>query len=88
MVYYVLVKVTINVPRLTKVIIDVIVRHYRVLESIVTDQSLFFTFKFWFLLCYFLGIKQKLSTVFHFQIDDQMKRHNSTIKLYRIVFVN
>ncbi len=37
MVYYVLVKVTINAPGLAEVIIDVVVRHHGVPESIVTD---------------------------------------------------
>ena len=37
MVYYEPVKLTIDVPGLAKVIIDVVVYHYGVLESIVTD---------------------------------------------------
>ncbi len=37
MVYYVPVKVTIDAPGLVEVIIDVVVRHYGVPESIVTD---------------------------------------------------
>ena len=37
MVYYVLVKIMIDAPYLAKVIIDVIVRRYGVLESIMMD---------------------------------------------------
>ncbi len=37
MVHYVPVKVTIDVPGLAEVIIDVVVRHHGVPESIVTD---------------------------------------------------
>ncbi len=37
MVYYKPVKVTIDTPGLAKVIIDVVVRHHGVPESIVTD---------------------------------------------------
>ncbi len=37
MVYYVPVKVTINTPGLAEVIIDVVVHHHGILESIVTD---------------------------------------------------
>ncbi len=59
-VHYVPVKVTIDAPDLVKVIINVVVRHHRVPESIVTDQSSPFTSKFWSLLYYFLGIKKKL----------------------------
>ncbi len=69
MVHYEPVKVTINAPGLAEVIIDVIVQHHGVLESIVTDQNLLFTSKFMSSLCYFLGIKKKLSTSFHPQID-------------------
>ncbi len=39
MVHYVPVKVTINTPGLAKVIIDVVVRHHGVPESIVTDRG-------------------------------------------------
>ena len=41
-VYYKLVKVIINVLGLAKVIINVIIYHYRVLKSIVIDQGLIF----------------------------------------------
>ena len=65
MVHYEPVKVTINAPGLAEVIIDMVVRHYGLPNSIVIDRGLLFTSKFWSSLCYFLGIKQKLSTIFH-----------------------
>ena len=58
MVHYELFKVTIDASGLTKVIIDVVICHHGVLESIVTDWGLLFTSKFWSLLCYFLDIKK------------------------------
>ena len=70
MVYYEPVKIIIDVPDLTKVIIDVVMHYYRVPKSIIMDQDLLFTSKFWSTLCYFLGIKKKLFTTFHPQIDD------------------
>ncbi len=88
MVHYELVKVTINAPGLTEVILDVVVRYHGLLELIVSDWGLVFTSKFWLSLCYFLGIKQRLSTAFHPQIDSQTKRQNSTIKDYLQAFVN
>ncbi len=87
-VHYVPVKVTINAPGQAKVIIDVVVHHHGVPELIVTDQGSLFTSKFWSLLCYFLGIKRKLSTAFHPQTDGQTERQNSTIKAYLRAFVN
>ena len=71
MVHYKLVKVTIDAPRLAKVIIDVVVWHHGLPDSIVTDKGSFFTSKFWSLLCYFLGVKWRLSIAFHPQTDGQ-----------------
>ncbi len=88
MVHYILVKVTINVPGLAEVMIDVIVHHHGVPESIVTDRGSLFTSKFWSLLCYFLGIKRKLSTAFHPQTDGQTERQNSMMEAYLRAFVN
>ena len=88
MVHYKPVKVTINALGLTEVIINVVVRHYGLSDSIVTDQGSLFTSKFWSLLCYFLGIKRRLSTAFYQQTDGQTKRQNSTIKAYFRAFVN
>ena len=87
-IYYKPVKVIINAPGLAKVIIDVVLRHHRLPDSIVTDQGLLFTSKFWLLLYYFLGIKQMLFTAFYSQTDGQTERQNSTIKAYLRVFVN
>ena len=65
MVHYEPVKITIDAPGLAEVIIDVVVRHHGLPNSIVTDRSSLFTSKFWSSLCYFLGIKRRLSTAFH-----------------------
>ncbi len=40
------------------------------------------------MLYYFLGIKRKLSTVFHSQTDGQTKRQNNTMEAYFRAFVN
>ena len=88
MVYYELVKITIDAPRLAKVILDVVVRHHELPDSIVTDKSLLFTSKFWSLLCYFFSIKRRLSIAFHPQTNGQTKRQNSTMEAYLKVFVN
>ncbi len=88
MVYYEPVIITIDAPALAKVIIDVVMRYYRVSESIVRDCGSLFTSKFRSLLCYFLGIKKKLSTTFHPQTDGQTERQNSTMEAYLRAFVN
>ena len=88
MVYYEPIKVNINAPGLAEVIIDVVVKHHDLPDSIVTDRGLLFTSKFWSSLCYFLGIKQRLSTIFYPQTDGQTERQNSTIEAYLRAFVN
>ena len=55
MVYYKPVKVTINAPGLAEVILDVVVWHHGLPDSIVSDRGSLFTSKFWSSLCYFLG---------------------------------
>ena len=88
MVHYELLKITIDASSLAKVIIDVVVRHHGLSDSIVTDKGSLFTSKFWSSLCYFFGIKRQLFTAFHPHIDGQTKRQNSTIEVYLQTFVN
>ena len=88
MVYYEPVKITIDTPGLAKVIIDVVVRHHGLFDSIVTDRGSLFISKFWSSLCYFFGIKRRLSPAFHLQTDGQTKMRNSTMEAYLRAFVN
>ncbi len=87
-VYYKPVKVTINTLSLMKVIFDVRVRHYNQSDLIESNCGAVFTLKFWSSACYFLGIKQRLSTIFHPQINGQIKKQKSTIKAYLRIFIN
>ena len=88
MVHYEPVKVIIDAPGLAEVIINVVVCHHGLPDSIVSDRKSVFTSKFWSSLCYFLGIKQKLSTAFHPQTDGQTERQNSTMEAYLRAFIN
>ena len=65
MVHYEPVKVTIDAPGLAEVILDVVVWHHSLPDSIVSDRDSLFTSKFWSSLCYFFGIKRRLSTAFY-----------------------
>ena len=71
MVHYELVKITINVPRLAEIIINVVVGHHGLFDSLLTNKNSLFTLKFWSLLCYFFSIKCKLSTAFYPQTEGQ-----------------
>ena len=88
MVHYKPVKITLDALGLAEVIIDVVVRHHGLPDLIVTDRGSLFTSKFWSSLCYFLGIKRRLSTAFHLQTDGQTERQNSTMEAYLQAFVN
>lgn len=58
MIYYKLVKTIINLAGLAKVIINIVVRHYNYLDSIISNKAFFlFTPKFYSLLYYFFNIK-------------------------------
>ena len=88
MVQYKPVKITLNAFGLAEVIIDVVIRHHRLPDSIVTNWGSLFTLKFWSSLCYFFGIKCRLSTAFHPQTNSQTEQQNTTIKAYLRAFVN
>ena len=88
MVHYKPVKVTINAPRLAKVIINIVIQYHGLLDSIISDQGAIFISKFWSLLCHFLGIKQRLSTKFHSWTDKQMEWQNSIMEAYLYTFMN
>ena len=74
MVYYEQVKVTINAPGLAKIIINIVMRHHDLPNSIVTNQGLFFISKFWSLLYYFLSIKRRLFIALYLQTNGQSKK--------------
>lgn len=88
MVYYKSIKVIIDVSDLAKVIINMVIRHHGVPQSIITDWRSLFTLKFKSLLYYFLGIKKKLFITFDLQIDGQTEKQNSIIEAYFRTFDN
>lgn len=87
-VHYESVKVTINAPRLVKVIINMVIQYHGFLNSMISNYKAIFISKFWSSLCYFPGIKRQLFTAFHLQIDKQTKWQNNIIEAYLCVFVN
>ena len=88
MIYYKLVKVTIDAHGLAEVIIDMVVGYHGLPDSIVSRCGSVFTSKFWSSLYYFPGIKQRLSTTLHPLMDGQTERQSGIIKSYPRVFVN
>ena len=88
MVHYEPMQTTITTPALAEVILNILIRHHGLPDSIINDCGSVFTFKFWSSLCYFLSIKRRLFTAFHPQTDCQTKRQNSKMKAYLRTFVN
>ena len=86
--HYEPVKITIDGPGLAEVIIDIVIRHHGLPNSIITNRGFLFTSKLWSSLYYFLGIKRKLSTAFHSQTNGQTERQKSTMEAYLRAFVN
>lgn len=72
-------KITINTLGLPKVIIDVMVKHHGLLNSIMSDKASLFTSKFGSSQS-ILGIKHKLFTLFFLLTNVQTKRQNSTMQ--------
>ena len=87
-VYYKLVKITINALGLAEDINKVVVRYHGLFDSIVIDRGSLFTSKFWLSLCYFIIIKTRLYIIFYLQTDSQTKSQNSTMEAYLRAFVN
>ena len=73
-VHYKLINVNINVPGLAKLIIDVVVQHHDLSDSIINDQKVIFTFKLWSLLCYFLASSDVSSP--HFTLRQTGRQNN------------
>ena len=80
--YYKPVKITINALGLAVIIINIIMRHHGLPDSIITNWGSLFTSKFWSLLCYFFNIKRRFSIVFHSQTDGQTERQNSIMEAH------
>lgn len=47
-----------------------------------------FILKFFLILCYFFGNKQKAIFLFYIEIDNEIKRQNTTIIAYCSAFIN
>jgi len=58
------------------------------MRSIILNQDSLFINHFWIILCWHLEAKQKLSIVFHLQINNQTKRHNQMLEHYLQVYFN
>lgn len=86
-IFYKQIKTIINTMQILKIIVDVIRMHYYFQNSIMRNRNMLFISKFLLSLSNFLKIKSKLSSAFYFQANCQIKRSNSIIKLFFLVFI-
>ncbi len=67
---------------------DYVWKHHDLLEFFMSDWDTQFIFDVWKHMCKMLKINTKLSTTYHFEINDQIKKINAVMKHYLQVFVN
>ena len=63
-------------------------KHHDLLEFFMSDWNTQFIFDIWKHMCKMLKINIKLSTMYHFEINDQIERVNAVMKHYLQVFIN
>ena len=74
------IKMTNLMDKLKKLYVNEVVQLHRVLVIIFLDRDLKFTLQFWPSIQHSLGTSLSLSTVFHPQMDGQLKRIIQTLK--------
>ena len=79
-------KTTMTAEELAKLFLKKIFANHGIPEKIINDRDKLFTSKFNIKLRKTLGIKEGLSTVFHFQTDGQTERMNQTLEQYLKLF--
>ena len=79
---------TVTAEQLGYLVLDRLVRHHSLPLAFITDRDKLFTSAYWQTLVKSMGIKHKLSTVFHPKSDRQTKRANQTLKAYLRHYLN
>ena len=69
----------ISAPAVAMAFIERYVPYHRFLKAIISNRGTQFTNAMWVILCETLGIKRRLSLVYHPEIDGAMERANQVI---------
>ncbi len=85
---YILMIKDLNIKRLANLLWQKFVSQHEMMRSIISNRDSLFISHFWITLCWHLEAKQKLSTAFHSQIDDQTEEQNQMLKHYLQVYFN
>ncbi len=71
-----------NVSELAELLYDHLFGFFDMSKNLMSDQNTLFISKFWSSLCYYLETKCRLLTVYHLQMNEQMKHQNQILKHY------
>ena len=69
-------KESYNTEQLRFVLLNILVRDHGLSKAITLDRNKLFTSNYWKTLTAYLGIKQRMSTVFHPETDSQIEQIN------------
>ena len=86
--YFLLYKEASTAKELSYQFIKQIIANYSILKGIVSDRDKLFTSNFQKLLILQLGVKQKMSTAYHPQINGQAKRLNQILVQFLRSYIN
>ena len=70
------------------IFLNYIIQLYDISNSCVSNRDSIFISHFWKYLIKFIDIEDQLSTFFHSQMNDQIKRMNQIIKQYFHIYYN
>ena len=77
-----------TVKQIAQIILDRVIQHHGILETITLDRDRIFINNFWRTLMTEIGTKLKLSTIYYLQIDRQTKQTNQTLEIYLQYYIN
>ena len=81
-------KETHTAEQLEHLLLDRLVRDYGVPITIITDRDKLFTSNYWKTISAAMGMKPKIFTAYHPQMDGQMEQANQVLKMYLWHYIN
>jgi transposase InsO family protein len=86
--WYIACKKTTSAEELAMLLITHVYAVIGTPKNIVSDRGSVFTSEFWSNLCWFLGVRRKMSTAYHPQTDGQTERQNQVLEYFLRAYVN
>ena len=86
--YFIPYKVTLIAKQLGFLVLDRLIRYYRIPKVFVIDRDKLFTLAYQRTLVTQIGIHYKLSSTFYLEIDRQTERNNQILEAYLRYYVN